>query len=253
MYANHAGAGMEKEKIERVKAYLEREYGRNVNLLAALQSGIAKIAHMEEEGCLLCVAEDIWQLCAETEACAERLLQRVPEHAALLGLQQTALLPFVEHRFGAKAVQTYHNVWYAGDEIGLPACDVSIRMLNPEEAEGLAAYYHLPEEAEGECEETKRYLKNRALDTSLFGGYIGENLVGFVGIHDEGSIGLLTVLPEYRCRGVGTCLERFVIARMLQRGWIPFGQVAGGNEASLAVQRKIGMAVSQEQVAWLER
>ena len=79
---------MEKEKIERVKAYLEREYGRNVNLLAALQSGIAKIAHMEEEGCLLCVAEDIWQLCAETEACAERLLQQVPEHAALLAEKQ---------------------------------------------------------------------------------------------------------------------------------------------------------------------
>lgn len=32
----------------------------------------------------------------------------------------------------------------------------------------------------------------------LFGGFLGDKLVGFIGEHPEGSIGILEVLPEFR-------------------------------------------------------
>ena len=62
---------------------------------------------------------------------------------------------------------------------------------------------------------------------------------------------MLEVLPAYRRRGLGELLQRAAINLALERGQIPFGQIIDGNEASLALQRKLGMAVSRSRLFWL--
>ena len=42
-----------------------------------------------------------------------------------------------------------------------------------------------------------------------------------------------------------------MIARTLKEGFIPFGQVEKGNHASLALQKKIGMTVSDNLICWM--
>ena len=87
----------------------------------------------------------------------------------------------------------------------------------------------------------------------LYGAFLDGKLAGFVGTHDEGSIGALTVVPEFRRRGLGTYLECLAIRKALERGDLPFGQVAPGNGASLALQRSLGMTISREMVCWMDR
>ena len=82
-------------------------------------------------------------------------------------------------------------------------------------------------------------------------GYEGGRLAGFAGEHLEGSMGLLYVFPEFRRRGYATELEKAVIARTLQEGHIPFGQVERDNGASMALQRKLGMAISDRLICWM--
>lgn len=77
--------------------------------------------------------------------------------------------------------------------------------------------------------------------------------VGFIGEHLEGSMGLLYVFPEFRRKGYAEALERAFIARTMDRGFIPFGQVEVGNTASFALQRKIGMTVSDDPICWMWR
>lgn len=86
----------------------------------------------------------------------------------------------------------------------------------------------------------------------LYVGSEGEGkIVGFIGCHLEGSMGLLEILPKYRRMGYGTELESFMINRLLERGLIPFGHVVTGNSKSLRLQKKLGLTKAPEKVYWL--
>ena len=76
---------------------------------------------------------------------------------------------------------------------------------------------------------------------AMYGAFDGERMVGFMGLHAEGSLGLLYVDEQYRRQGIGESLEAYVINRILERGWIPFTQVSVENEASWKLQEKLGL------------
>lgn len=92
------------------------------------------------------------------------------------------------------------------------------------------------------------WLMNREY---LFGGYVENELVGFVGIHPEGSLGLLKVLDEHLRKGYGKQLEIFITNHVIKKGWIPFGQVAKGNQASIALQSSLGVIPSDNWIYWM--
>jgi tRNA (guanine37-N1)-methyltransferase len=87
----------------------------------------------------------------------------------------------------------------------------------------------------------------------MFGVFIGGEIVGFVGTHDEHSMGLLEILPEYRRLGLGYALEAHLINHLLSRGRVPFCQVAVYNEASILLQEKMGLEISTSVIYWLAR
>ncbi len=64
-------------------------------------------------------------------------------------------------------------------------------------------------------------------------------------------MGLLYVFPEYRRRGFGAALQTHFIARTLDAGFIPFGQVEKDNLNSLRLQRKLGMTQSEHLIVWM--
>ena len=86
---------------------------------------------------------------------------------------------------------------------------------------------------------------------SILLGYEQRRLVGFIGEHLEGSVGILYVLPEYRQRGFGTALQNCLIAKTMEKGFVPFGQVEKGNQKSLRLQEKLGMTRSDDLIVWM--
>ncbi len=243
---------MDKDTLRQLTRRLEEKKDLNINLLAALQAGIAEVAAVTPRGCLL-HTNGMWQLSAEDVPTALALYARIPEDATMLSLQQTEWIELIEPRFRPRCVEVYHNVWYAEQEIELPDTGAEVRTVTAEDAPALAQYYHLPGTPVDNPAETAEYLRQRAAEGVLFGVYFDGVLAGFVGTHDEGSIGILTVAPAFRRRGLGTYLERLAIQKALERGHIPFGQVTPGNAASLALQRSLGMTVSRERICWMDR
>ena len=67
------------------------------------------------------------------------------------------------------------------------------------------------------------------------------------------NIDILEVLPEYRRLGLAFALEAHLINCLLEQRRIPFKQVSVDNEPSLALQRKLGMELSDATVHWLIR
>lgn len=86
---------------------------------------------------------------------------------------------------------------------------------------------------------------------SLMLAYDGGRLVGFIGEHLEGSMGMLYVFPQYRRRGYAAALEKRYIAGTMEKGFVPFGQVEKNNVASLELQKKIGMTQAGNMIFWM--
>jgi len=95
------------------------------------------------------------------------------------------------------------------------------------------------------------YLKRRLCVGAICGGFLNEELCGFVGTHEEGSIGILKVLEKFRRRGFALELEGYMINIFLARGDIPFAQVNPSNKASINLHKKLGFELSKECLYWL--
>lgn len=94
-------------------------------------------------------------------------------------------------------------------------------------------------------------LKKLVRRKNILIGYYQEHLIGFIGEHLEGSIGILYVFPKYRNRGFGSALQKYLIAKTMEEGNIPFTQVEKDNKVSLSLQQKIGMTKSDHLVVWM--
>ncbi len=119
----------------------------------------------------------------------------------------------------------------------------AIRPLMITEAEFVIEHYALEDDIE--------HVRNLIKEGKMFGAIIDGKLAAFIGLHSDGSSGMLEVLPEYRRRGIGTELESFFQNYQLEKGWMPYGHVYVTNTASLKMQAKMNLAVSNESIWWI--
>lgn len=100
----------------------------------------------------------------------------------------------------------------------------------------------------------RRYLYRRLLAGAVFGVYMGQDEkkpAGYIGIHEDGSMGMLYVDKAYRHQGLAVSLESWLINQLLKRGEIPYCQVEKGNVSALRLQEKMGLYLCDEPMWWL--
>jgi len=110
--------------------------------------------------------------------------------------------------------------------------ELEIRQLDQNQIEVILEHYNKLSKYE-----IAELLKNE----NLFGGYRNGILIGFVGNHLEGSIGILEIFPQYRRLGYGVTLESYMVNQMLEKGLMPFGQIEINNEKSIALKRNLDL------------
>ena len=121
--------------------------------------------------------------------------------------------------------------------------DGTLRPLTLEDLDFVVENYHHP----GAFAE---HIRGRIRE-GMLGAEIGGRLAGFIGIHEEGAMGLLEVLPAFRRRGLAEALEAALIKRQLERGFLPYAQVKVGNAASMALQKKLGLTFDRRTLFWI--
>lgn len=119
----------------------------------------------------------------------------------------------------------------------------TIRPLLLSEADFVVEHYPMENDA--------AHVRTLIREGKMFGAEVDGQLAAFIGFHRDGSSGMLEVLPEFRRKGIGTELEVFFQNYQLERGWMPYGQVYITNTASLKMQTKLGLSVSEECVWWI--
>lgn len=106
--------------------------------------------------------------------------------------------------------------------------ELNIRIASIKDLSFILYHYNLLEESE---------IQKIISMNHLYIGYKKNIPVGFIGLHLEGSIGLLYILEEYRGNGYGTKLEMFLVNHLLFKNKIPFGQLETENNHSIFLQK----------------
>lgn len=231
--------------LEQAVKRLEQDRVLYANPLEILRRGSAEVLYAGADGLLLRdkVGGGI-QMSAMDDETADRLLSLIPEGCDLFEGHELFYMEAAVKRLRLPARQICYSSAYLGTEaLPIPPFGGELRLLTRDWAPWVHSHYSHSFGGTAYIEE--------AIDRGMTGVLIAGEPAGFVGFHDEGAIGMLEVLPEYRRRGLGEILQRAAVNLALSRGEIPFGQVFDDNAASLALQRKTGMTLSESKLFWI--
>lgn len=231
------------DERERASSFLNRDPVYYANLLEVLRRGSAEHLTAADGGVVLRDRDSgSWMFALEPGS--ERLLEHIPDDADLITGHASWCLPLLKRRLGLRGVKIVHSAAWTRPAPPAPRdFGGELRLLDQAWAPWAVEHYSgdfggLP------------YMEG-VVERGLLGAFVDGQPAGFVGFHDEGSIGLLEVLPAFRRRGIGEALEIGAIRLALSRGQYAFGQVVAGNGPSLALQARMGLSVSKRTLFWL--
>lgn len=236
---------MDDKKKKQAEDYLSRSPLLHMDMLESVRHGTARLIAVSQHGVLLFnTACEAVMMSAQNETEAERMLALLPPCAPMFVAHQNFYIGRVKSRFSfQKSITCVQAVYTKKQPLPELPNKVEIRVLGEEFLPFLEEHYSRASD-DGS-------LLDRLRAGVMFGAFLRETPAGFIGLHEEGSMGMLEVLPKFRRMGVAQALETFLVNRLLAEGKVPFAQIVVGNEASLRLHRKLCFSVSQNTLCWL--
>lgn len=134
--------------------------------------------------------------------------------------------------------------YYLKDEIEVKEVEgFTIRYLTMNDMDYVLEHYDNP------CN-SYDHIKQR-IEMGMLGLVHEDHLVGFIGEHEEGTMGYLFIQEDYRKRGLAYYLEGALIQELLKKGRLPYCHVLVDNTPSLKLQTKLGLTFAKEPYYWL--
>ena len=222
------------------EAFMMQDRALHADMLAALTEGRAEVIWDSEETLLLQEAVcKVYFLTSRNAAETEMLLRGLSQKKATVVLHGEAPVPTAE-RLGFEIDPPCRQVLYEGSPLPVRG-ELTVRHPDDDVFPLVCANYSLI----GGDDLRRDFDK-----PDFLCGYLDGTPVCFIGLHSEGSMGLLTVLPEYRRRGFAAQIYSNLINNQLQNHRLPYAQIYTDNENSLNLQKKLGFTFSGEPIRW---
>ncbi|MGX8699961.1 GNAT family N-acetyltransferase [Caproiciproducens sp.] len=224
-------------------SYLSKDMLLHIDMLEILKQNNTEILQASDRGVLLYNEScGVYMISAQDGRTAKKMLSSVRQPEVIV-THQNFCIDTVQKQFRFRRKTACHQAaYFKRNPLPVPESAAVIRPLDESYLPFLQNHYSL-----AGVVSVQELLES----SSMFGAFIDGAPAGFIGIHAEGSMGLLEVLPEYRRQGVAVVLETFLVNRFLAEGRVPFAQVIAGNTASLRLQQKLGFTVSEQAICWL--
>ena len=224
------------------KIYLMNDPLLHADMLDCLDAGKGEVLYSEEDGVMIRSGEDLYRISTESEETLRKLCRMIKNDRDYdIVTHQFRLISAIYEEKGLFDILPCRQGVYRGERLPEPEINgIEFRPLTLDQLAFVTENYDSDE----------RYIKSR-IEDGMLGAFDGEKCVGFIGRHGDGSVGLLKVLPAYRRRGIGEALETRMVNRVLDEGRVPYDHVVIGNDASMSLQRKLGMEFAKNMVVWL--
>lgn len=225
---------MKKKALE----FLNKDYLLNVDMIECIRRDICRILYASDKAVLI-VADSGWVhmlSCEDRELGLELIKTHQPPWVVLHQMDMREAVAGLGYRIGDECWQSAYTKTTPMEETL-----ADIRRLDRRFLKRIADNYELADEEEIAA----------LLDAGvIYGAFAGGELAGFIGKHEEGSVGLLFVFPEFRRMGIAEALERNYVNRELAEGNVAYGQIFVGNTPSRQLQEKLGMDFSDKFICW---
>lgn len=247
------------KEMQACRELLRQQKLLHMDMTELIDRGQAELLYFKGKNiCLRDTVSGIVFLSVDNEESGKHILETVisKEKPELLVIHQEYMVSMVEQVLQGEVFMACHQLVYTKREklpiTGLYRLDgkreenqIEIRKLDMKYFEIVNAHYGMMDDPQ--------YIQGRIEAGRMFGAFYGETLAGFIGVHEEGSLGMLEVLPEYRGRHIGKALETYLINYCLEHGFTPFTQVAEDNEISMKLQESLGLCKAKQKVYFMEK
>jgi tRNA (guanine37-N1)-methyltransferase len=231
------------QEKQRLIKQLSKDKRNNIPMIELLNAGQGEIIYREGENVLL--LDKITGICmmlAADEAALEQLMKKVPEHAKWIFTVQS----FVKDKLKSQGFEVWGNggcsQYLYTEKAFLPVKYKAIRPVagdNVEDLEYISAHYR---------HEDAEYIEERIQAGEMYAAYAENKIIGFIGTHREGSMGMLYVDEKFRRQKIAESLEAYFINKKLEKGRIPYCHVEENNAASECLQEKLGLYKAKAKV-----
>ena len=226
-------------------AYLEKNIPQRIDMIESIRRGTAEVISCGEDHCLIRNEKTgLVQLAADTCGAGMHVLENTnkPRLIVAHGEESIRAVKSVWKEYACE--RPCHQAYYAGEKKTPENAACEIRPFPKEEIGVILEHY--------ENITDPAYIRDRIEQGDMFAGYCEGQICGFIGFHRDGSMGMLEVFPAFRHRHIGFLLESDLINRALERGWVPYCHIYQGNTASVNLQKKLGLWITEDcPVAWL--
>lgn len=243
---------MQQDKFLRANALFQQNELLYVDMAECIRHGKAVMLHESENSVLLYEKSSvIYMLAANDLQGAGTALtaldgQKLTGDRCFIVAHGEAAREAVYQKYAVARETKCYQVAYFGRRFPLRET-LSFSAPSKDELEEIKRIYHLesPENIE------RLQAEGKLFSAHLAYGEAAGAFVGFIGIHPEGSMGMLHVFDAFRRRGFAEEIEKFLVNYYMERRWIPYGHVIHDNAPSLALQEKLGLQTADEFVYWL--
>ena len=233
--------------ISQALMYLSEDFISRADMIEPIRRNTAEVISVGKNYALILeTISGAYMIAADTAEDGVRLLSMVKD-PKLMSIHRNDTANEAARRFGLSVTMECHTaVWLNKSPPAMPVNVFDICMLGASHAENISAMYSHPGIAPG-------YINGRITAGEMFGAFRGDELAGFIGLHEEGSMGMLEVASGFRRQGAATSLVSYLCAWLIQRGRTPFSQFTTDNLPSRRLHEHIGFVISNELVYWLEQ
>ncbi|NLW79590.1 MAG: GNAT family N-acetyltransferase [Ruminococcaceae bacterium] len=225
--------------------YLNQDPLLHITMIENLRWGWAEVLAHSPHGVaarLVQIPEPVLLVAADSPKTALELTTGIAEADVVMTCHANTAPPLAK-RYGLKEIGTcYSLARFTTQPLPVPDIGAEFRVLDVSHLDAVVARY-------GNLHAD--HVRHRLAGGHILGAFLQGELAGFIGEHEEHTLGMLEVLPEYRRRHVGAALVAEKINSQLAAGRVPMGHVYVDNQVSLGMQRKLGFEVSEDVVCWI--
>ena len=231
---------------EKALQLLAKDKIRNCNIINFIeQYPIEQIEIMGRSVLVRGISDEVWNyISSENKDEFEKLIEEKQETDTHFAIIEDWMLPYLTQNRTVVWQLTSIKLVFTQDAV-MSAAKQNISELKPEEAQYIYNHYGYQQYTSVE------YIANRIQHGNALGVYEDNKLVAWIATHDDGAMGLLHVLPEYRKKGYGYDLTVALTTRLCGQGKLPFVHIEENNKKSMNLALKAGF-VKDRRIHWLK-
>jgi ribosomal protein S18 acetylase RimI-like enzyme len=224
-------------------AYLDDEVFYSV-LINIIHRNLGTVLAASDQGVLLRTHGKVAMISSANTATAQAMLESAAvDDCRTFVVCEEPTLNVVEQRYGFQHHTPVNPSAYLGDPLPvIHRPDLRIDTLSPKWGDWVADHYGM---------DNPRYVRSRVEAGEVWGLFHSEEILGFIGLHEQGSMGMLEILEEHRRQGYAEYLLTFLTNKLLAEGVLPHDHIIVGNEASVRLQQKLDFTISDRTLWWV--